>query len=267
MRLRIELVPSALWKVNLRTFLSFGRWKSLREAVYKSADFTCEICGYIANAESGISVNAHEEWAYNDASSPPTTTLHRLGCICKLCHHAHHIGQLRNMIVSGEAAPSLLDEVISHFCSVNKCTPSDFEAEQMRAFKQFAAQSRIAFKPIWGRFGVLLGKRIELEEYGVLVGHDHRGRPEIDCGMQPWIGNTPIAVDDGDGIVHVVPLFDGQSKRGATKNALVNGVLSIERELRADQAELLNERLLRRPHHEFKMLGIQRESWSSRSQH
>ncbi len=230
LRLRIELVPPPLWHKNLRSYLTESRWANLREAVWQIADFTCEICGQKASRENGLGVNAHEDWRYDDARSPSTAALVRLGCICTLCHRVHHIGQLRNMIASGEAQPALLERVIEHFCRLNGCGTTVFEEEERRAMEVWRSRADKDYVLQWGRFGVLLGDRVATADYALISAGGQKAKGET-IYASPWIGKIPLPITDGRQTVHVVPLFDSAKSRGATKNATVCDLLAIEREL------------------------------------
>ena len=230
LRLRIELVPPPLWGKNLRSYLTDSRWANLREAVWQIGDFTCEICGQKANREAGLGVNAHEDWRYDDDNIPATASLVRLGCICTLCHHVHHIGQVRNMIANGEAQPALLERVIEHFCRLNGCSTAVFEDEERRAMKIWRSRADKDYALRWGRFGVLLGDRVANADYALIPASGQKAMGET-AYPSPWIGKIPLRITDGAQTVHVVPLFDGAKSRGATKNAIVCDLLAIERDL------------------------------------
>ena len=230
LRLRIELVPPPLWRKNLRSYLTESRWANLREAVRQVADFTCEICGQKASRESGLGVNAHEDWWYVDDGRPATASLIRLGCICTLCHHVHHIGQLRNMIASGEAQPALLDRVVEHFCRLNGCDSTVFEQEERHAMQVWRSRANRDYVLQWGRFGVLLGDRVATADYALIPTGGQKAKGET-AYTSPWIGKIPLPITDGEHTVHVIPLFDSAKTRGATKNATVVDLLAMERDL------------------------------------
>jgi hypothetical protein len=230
LRLRIELVPPPLWGKNLRSYLTDSRWANLREAVWQIGDFTCKICGQKANREAGLGVNAHEDWRYNDDDTPAVASLTRLDCICTLCHHVHHIGQVRNMIASDEAQPALLERVIEHFCRLNGCGPTVFEEEERRAMEVWRARANKDYRLQWGRFGVLLGDRVAAGDYLLISAGGQKAKGET-AYASPWIGKTPLPIIDGGQTSHVVPLFDSEKNRGATKKAVVVDLLAIERDL------------------------------------
>lgn len=230
LRLRIELVPPPLWGKNLRSYLTDSRWANLREAVRQIADFTCEICGEKASRENELGVNAHEDWRYDDARSSSTATLLRVGCVCTLCHHIHHFGQLRNMIASGEAQPALLERVIEHFCRVNKCDFDALENEERRAMQIWRSRADKDYALRWGRFGALLGDRVATSDYALISAGGQKAKGETTY-TSPWIGKVPLPITDERQTIHVVPLFDSEKSRGAEKNAIVVDLLAIERDL------------------------------------
>lgn len=91
-----------------------------------------------------------------------------------------------------------------------------------------AARTTIDYGIEWGRFGILLGKRIEAGDYSIL--HTKGKKLGLnDYGPTPWIGDVSLEIADGSQIVHVIPLFDGTALRGATKRAIITELLPLER--------------------------------------
>lgn len=107
MKLSIELVPASSFFTNLRSLLTKSQWNSIRKAVYKQADYKCEICG---NKSKPHPVECHEKWEYDDITK--TQSLVGLIALCRDCHQVKHIGFAA---VSGR-----LDKAINHFVKINQ---------------------------------------------------------------------------------------------------------------------------------------------------
>lgn len=131
MKLEIELVPQPLWGFNLRSYFSSAGWDLIRRAVYKNAKLKCEICG-----KSGIVLHAHEIWEYDDFKS--IQKLSGLVSLCEMCHHCKHIG-----FAAKQANEGKLDynDVVNHFCAVNRCGEKRFQLELGRAKDLFNKRS------------------------------------------------------------------------------------------------------------------------------
>jgi hypothetical protein len=215
--------------------LKDARWTHLRGAVRRAADFTCEICEHRASEESGVGVEVHEDWHYDDAATPATRTLARIGCLCRLCHQVHHIGLWQSLVASGKVPQQLLDDVIAHFCRVNECDLTAFEQEKHRAFELMESRLTIPYEFRWGRFGVLLGRRVEQGDYSILHAKG-MNRPENEFPI-PWIGEIPMPMAVEGRIVHIVPLFGDTNRRGATKHAVITALLPLEQDLNASASQ------------------------------
>jgi hypothetical protein len=85
--LTIELVPSTVWYVNLRSELSKAEWDVIRKWCYKQAHYVCEVCG---GKGPKWPVECHEIWEFDDAEK--TQTLTGLIALCPACHGVKHIG-------------------------------------------------------------------------------------------------------------------------------------------------------------------------------
>jgi hypothetical protein len=92
-KLRIELVPEALWGVNLRSAMSATMWGQVGEIVFERAGGRCEICGGVGRRHP---LECHEAWAYVPDRKLETginsQILRRLEALCPDCHLAKHIG-------------------------------------------------------------------------------------------------------------------------------------------------------------------------------
>lgn len=84
--LTVELVPSSNWETNVRSELK-SEWDSIRKAVYRKANYKCEICRGIGEKHP---VEAHEIWSYDDESH--IQKLEGLIALCPTCHKTKHWG-------------------------------------------------------------------------------------------------------------------------------------------------------------------------------
>lgn len=85
--LEIELVPQTAWGHNLRSLLSKSQWDHIRQCVYESAQYRCEIC---QGKGSKHPVECHEIWSYNEDTR--LQTLKGLQALCPWCHQVKHLG-------------------------------------------------------------------------------------------------------------------------------------------------------------------------------
>jgi len=85
--LTVELVPSPVWYVNLRSELTKAEWDHVRKWCYKRANYTCEVCG---GKGPKWPVECHEIWEFNDEEK--TQTLKGVIALCPDCHQVKHIG-------------------------------------------------------------------------------------------------------------------------------------------------------------------------------
>ncbi len=114
MRLEIQPLPKSTWNISLSHKLPKEEWDYLRHECYKSADYKCEICG-----AKDTTLFAHEVWSFDDKKLIQRLT--RLECCCIKCSDVHHFG--RSSIVYDLPR---IEELIRHWCRVNKLTFADF---------------------------------------------------------------------------------------------------------------------------------------------
>ncbi|MGH3803928.1 MAG: DUF5710 domain-containing protein, partial [Pseudonocardiaceae bacterium] len=86
----VDLVPESCWFTNVRSCVIPRDWFRIRKMVYGRAGNRCEACGAAPNTGSGVRMEAHERWLYDDATR--TQYLRRLICLCAPCHLATHFG-------------------------------------------------------------------------------------------------------------------------------------------------------------------------------
>lgn len=113
----VDLVPRSCWFTNVRSCVSERDWERLRRMITTRAGQRCEICGRPADREAGRWLEAHERWAYGDATH--TQSLRRLICVCTDCHQATHYGLAT---IKGKSA-----EAMNHLCAVTRLSRDDAE--------------------------------------------------------------------------------------------------------------------------------------------
>ncbi|ANY06370.1 DUF5710 domain-containing protein [Pseudonocardia sp. HH130630-07] len=104
----VDMVPRTCWFTNVRTCVSEKDWERLRRMILGRAGQRCEACGAEPDRGAGRYLEAHERWAYDDATS--TQALRRLICLCSPCHLSTHIGYA-NVTGRAEQALAHLGEV------------------------------------------------------------------------------------------------------------------------------------------------------------
>jgi len=102
MELTIELVPKTSWYSNVRSEVSDREWDAIRKAVYRRADYKCEVCGDTGDEHP---VECHEVWHYDDENH--TQRLKRMIALCPDCHQVKHIGYASTQGKGHEAAEHL----------------------------------------------------------------------------------------------------------------------------------------------------------------
>lgn len=86
-RLSVEMIPSPLWGLNARSILSPDEWSTVRQHVYREADYHCEVCGGQGKHHP---VEAHEVWVYDDEEH--IQRIEGIIALCPKCHQAVHYG-------------------------------------------------------------------------------------------------------------------------------------------------------------------------------
>ncbi len=128
-----ELVPSALWWLNLRSVLRAAEWDALRAAVYEAADHRCEVCGGTGRQRA---VEAHEVWAWD--VDERAQRLVRVVALCAGCHLVKHAGRAR--VIGHE------DEVIDQLREVNHWTEAQAGAHLKTARDDWARRSALEWR-------------------------------------------------------------------------------------------------------------------------
>ena len=126
--LTVELVPATCWYANVRSNVPAAEWDALRRAVYRRANYRCEVCGAQGSAHP---VECHEVWHYDDVAK--VQRLVRLIALCPACHQVKHIGLAS---VQGK-----LDQALRHLAKVNGWTASQSRAYVEEVFAVWAKRS------------------------------------------------------------------------------------------------------------------------------
>jgi hypothetical protein len=98
----VDMVPSSCWFTNVRGCVISQDWERLRRMITRRAGHRCEICGAAEDRVTGRWLEAHERWAYHDATG--VQALCRLICLCSDCHLTTHLGYAN---VTGRAGHAL----------------------------------------------------------------------------------------------------------------------------------------------------------------
>ena len=130
--LTVELVPSPLWELNLRSLIPAEQWGQFRHAAYQAAGYRCQICDGIGPAHP---VECHELWEYDDERG--VQKLVGLIALCPACHEVKHAGLAK---IRGRS-----DKVLARLMAIN-----DWSAQQARDHlaQAFATHSRRS-KEVW----------------------------------------------------------------------------------------------------------------------
>ncbi|WP_052101476.1 DUF5710 domain-containing protein [Novilysobacter arseniciresistens] len=120
----VDLVPSSCWFTNVRYCIEDDDWARLSKGVRARAGQECEVCKGTVDAESGIFLEAHERWHFDEESG--TQVLKRIICLCTACHRTTHYGLAQ---INGEA-----DQVRAHFMAVNDCDEAELDRHVAHAF-------------------------------------------------------------------------------------------------------------------------------------
>ena len=130
MPLAVELVPTTLWGKSAARLMKRADWDERRQRVFATQKHRCGIC------RQKSELKCHELWEY-DQSRHIQRVLGFIG-VCDLCHFAIHFGCAQR--VATEEYLNLA-KVISHACSVNRCTRKEWAAHVADAFSIWRERS------------------------------------------------------------------------------------------------------------------------------
>ena len=128
MKLEIELVPSTTWKENVRSYVSEEEWDVIRRAVYRRAEFVCEVCGGKGEEHP---VECHEVWEYDDINH--VQRLKRMIALCPDCHMVKHMGLA--------SSNGRLPDAVEHYAEVNDLSFLEAMEKIEKAFEKHGERS------------------------------------------------------------------------------------------------------------------------------
>jgi hypothetical protein len=131
----VDLVPASCWFTNVRSCVSQQDWERLRRTITRRAEHRCEICGVDQDRAVGRWLEAHERWAYNEATG--VQALRRLICLCTDCHRTTHYGLAQ---VQGHEA-----DAFAHLLAVTGMTPAQATRHIAAAFALWRTRSARAW--------------------------------------------------------------------------------------------------------------------------
>lgn len=207
-KLEIELVPETCWYSNLRTALGQELWDVIRKKAYIDAGFRCAICKIKAQ------LHCHEIWDYNIKTK--IQALKGFTALCPLCHHVKHIGLARILAEEGKLD---FDNVLAHFCKVNRCKLSDFRAHEKKAFRQWKLMSAFKWTTDLGPYSDLLPN----------AGRGKVGKLPVLIETIPAYAKRPVLASDfGDGWIK---LENDASDFTRRKKGEVKNKANLERDI------------------------------------
>jgi len=174
LKLTIELIPSTCWGSNLREALSKSEWDDLRHQTYNEYSHKCGICG-----ASGR-LNCHELWKWDDGEH--RQILGGLIALCDLCHHVKHIGFAE--VLAGEGKLDIND-VISHFCLVNRCARSDFRQHYDAALSIYEKRSQHEWTTDFGPYLASFHKKLDSTQLAEVTVIASRLSEQVGCPFDP----------------------------------------------------------------------------------
>ncbi len=148
-RLRIELIPEALWQQNLRSNvvgLGPGRWRKLSRDV-RARLGKCSICGGTER------LHGHEVWEYVERVRSGVAKLVDVNAICTICHSINHWGRTSALIAVGIMTPADGRRLIRHFNKINRAHRRSHSTGTVSRPSPSGARNRKKWKIDWGVYG------------------------------------------------------------------------------------------------------------------
>lgn len=162
LKLEIELVPSTVWFSSIYQILKesnkLDEWRKIKVAIFQKEGRFCWICG--TNTRR---LEAHEFWEYDDAKHvQKLVAIHHL---CDLCHKIKHIGFWCHTPEGSrklEQEGLCKEDLIKHFCVINKYTRKDFENYEYQVFRAWDERSKFNWEQDFGEYSPIVLKALEL---------------------------------------------------------------------------------------------------------
>ncbi|QHP66455.1 hypothetical protein EI171_02910 [Bradyrhizobium sp. LCT2] len=204
LKLRVELIPKPLAKLNLRSSEGIGkaRWDKLRRGLVKLRGACCEICG-----STGPRLQAHEVWNYRENGSAGTATLLRIEIVCIDCHDIHHWVRTTILLEERKITAERYKYLRRHFRVINDCRQQVFDDHLLKSARIWKRRSKKEWTIDWGEFESLVEQVKEArdlwakrnpdngEYFNVRPGHHMPSR----CPKCGAIGKlAPIEVDQDE---------------------------------------------------------------------
>jgi hypothetical protein len=148
LKLTIELIPTPLWGKSLNKLLGRSKWDRIRHKAYANASHQCQICSATGK------LTCHEEWIFDDEKH--VQKLIGFIALCENCHMIKHVGF--SMHTEEGRRKYNTDELIKHFCEVNKCSENDFYNHKDKAFEIHSKRSSHQWEVDFGDYSDLINK-------------------------------------------------------------------------------------------------------------
>lgn len=129
--LKIELVPRSCWFRNVRSHVSYKKWRNIRGFILNAALNVCEICE--GHGQKWPAVECHEVFNYDEATQ--TQKLVELQALCYRCHMVKHFGM-------GQAKDNA-KSVLAHLCQVNGWSPEAATNHMRKQFRVWRERSEL----------------------------------------------------------------------------------------------------------------------------
>lgn len=135
--IHINLIPSNMWKLNLRKILGPQQWVVLSNRIREQQHWTCQACGIsMFELKAKKWFHTHEMWSFDETTVQ--VSLASLVCLCAHCHLATHIGFA--------SINNNHPKAIAHLCKVNHWATSDVNYYLEACFEQWSRQSQLPWK-------------------------------------------------------------------------------------------------------------------------
>jgi hypothetical protein len=151
-KLSIDLIPSTVWFSSIRNILyergQRAKWQHVKDEIFQKEGRQCWICG----TQDGV-LEAHEFWEYDDKQHiQKLISIHHL---CAICHMVKHIGFSCQTDVGMSKMARLgltRDDLILHFCKINKCEKIDFAIYETNTFALWKQRSKYEWTQDFGNY-------------------------------------------------------------------------------------------------------------------